>query len=102
MRCQGPRINISTKTIQPTPTQEFAQEAEASLRSDSELLWCARFSLRERFIKSRSRRSLYATKVRLDDQCVWARAIDVSWTQTAENGRCVVVARASDHHRFTT
>jgi hypothetical protein len=50
-------------------------------------LWYGRFSLRERFITSRSRRARYATSVRLDDQCVWARAIDVSWPPLAQAGR---------------
>ena len=75
--------------------KSYVQLAVAWYRSDSDLLWYGRFSLRERFTKSRSWQTLYATSVRLDDQCVWARAIDVSWTPAALDGRGVLLARAS-------
>jgi hypothetical protein len=84
----------ASSSVRRTTSSTYLHLAEARFCSDLALLWYGRFSLRERFIKSRSRRPLYATCVRLDDQCVWARAIDVSWTPPAQAGRGVILVRA--------
>ena len=86
LKRQGRNINNHDQS-QHRIQLKFVQEATTSLLSDSEFIWYVRFSLRERFIRSRSWRSLYATSVRLDDQCVWARAIDVSFGPGSSRGQ---------------
>ncbi len=96
--CLGKMPALSS--VRRTTSLTYLHLVEARFCSDLALLWYGRFSLRERFIKSRSWRPLYATCVRLDDQCVWARAIDVSWTPRLKPAAvsCWCARRPPLHH----